>query len=126
MNPAQSITEKRRFTRVPFACDIVISQEPHLWIGTVVDISFNGILVNAKFDTEFDPNATFNTTVTFDNGEQFNVTASLIHHNNHFYGFRYKQVSTEDLHHLRNLIMLNLGSDTACERELLSLFSYHQ
>ncbi len=118
--------EKRHFTRVSFVTQVKISQGDQLWLGHVVDISFKGILVTSRTPFTFNPDQPVMTEISFDNGTSMKIKAEEAHNNGQFYGFRFLEFDVEGMTHLRNIIMLNLGDDAACERELISLFSYHQ
>ena len=118
--------EKRQFTRVPFVTQVHLSQNEQLWLGHVVDISFKGILVNSSTPFTFDEAQPVIVEISFDNGSSMKIKAEQAHSNGQFYGFKFLEMDIDDMTHLRNIIMLNLGDDTACERELISLFSYHQ
>jgi hypothetical protein len=118
--------EKRQFTRVPFVTQVRLSQGEQLWLGHVVDISFKGILVSSSTPFTFDPEQPVTTEISFDNGSSMKIKAEEAHNNGQFYGFKFLEIDVDGMTHLRNLIMLNLGDDAACERELISLFSYHQ
>jgi hypothetical protein len=122
MNPI----EKRQFTRVPFVTEVRLSQDKQLWLGHVVDISFKGILVNSSTELDFDKQKPVLAEISFDNGSSMQINAELAHHHGQFHGFRFLDTDVDGMIHLRNLIMINLGDDAACERELISLFSYHQ
>ena len=126
--------EQRRFSRVPFVQQVTLSQGDINWQGTVVDICFNGILINGKDlpiiganNTDEEALAmTADSVIHFDNGIDINANLELAHQHGDFYGFRFSEIDTDSLMHLRNIISLNLGDDNACRRELMNLFSYHQ
>jgi len=118
--------EKRQFTRVSFVTQVKLSQGEQLWLGHVVDISFKGILVNSRTPLIFDKAEPIIAEVFFENGSSMKVKAEEAHNNGRFYGFHFLELDVDGMTHLRNIIMLNLGDESACERELISLFSYHQ
>jgi hypothetical protein len=118
--------EKRQFTRVSFVTQVKLSQGEQLWLGHVVDISFKGILVNSRAPLTFDKNEAVNAEIFFENGLSMKVKAKEAHHNGPLYGFNFLELDVDGMTHLRNIIMHNLGDESACERELISLFSYHQ
>ncbi|MGH1485714.1 MAG: PilZ domain-containing protein [Cellvibrionaceae bacterium] len=118
--------EKRQFTRVPFVTQVRLSQDEQLWLGHVIDISFKGILVSSSTPFTFNEEQPVVTEISFDNGSSMKIKAQQAHNNGQFYGFKFLEVDVDGMTHLRNIIMLNLGDDAACERELISLFSYHQ
>lgn len=121
-----AIEEKRQFTRVPFVTQVKLSQSEQLWLGHVVDISFRGILVSSTNTPGFNPDQPVLADISFDNGSTMRVRAQQAHHHGTFYGFEFLEVDMDSMTHLRNIIMLNLADENACERELITLFSYHQ
>ena len=126
MQPHQQLEEKRQFTRVPFVTQVKLSQNQQLWLGHVVDISLKGILINSATPFTFDEKQAVIAEISFDNEISMRVKVKQAHSNRQFYGFKFLEMDVDGMTHLRNIIMLNLGDDAACERELMALFSYHQ
>jgi hypothetical protein len=126
MTTVEETNEKRRFTRVPFVNHIALSQGNQSWIGNVVDVSFNGVLIHLDVDSTIDPQTTVAAIVHFENNANIHADLTLAHNHEHFYGFSFNEIDSDSLTHLRNIISHNLGDTKACERELISLFSYHQ
>ena len=119
--------EQRRFTRVAFVNHVTLNKGEQQWDGTVIDISFNGILVSSDASinvTDSDP--IIGATIHFENGDRINARLALAHHNGKFYGFKFHEIDSDSLTHLRGIIEYNLGDGHTCERELLTLFRYHQ
>lgn len=121
-----STEEKRQFTRVSFVTQVKLSQGDQLWLGHVVDISFKGVLVNSRTSLSFDNSQAVTAEIFFENGNSMKIKAKEAHNNGQFYGFNFLELDVDGMTHLRNIIMHNLGDESACERELMSLFSYHQ
>jgi hypothetical protein len=126
MNTPQSLSDKRRFTRVPFVSHIALSHDGFDWEGEVVDISFNGILINFDPPTPLDTDMIVSSTLHFENDTNIQAKLQLSHHHDDFYGFCFNEIDIDSIAHLRNVITHNLGDSGACERELMTLFSYHQ
>ncbi len=125
-NPVDKNQDQRRFTRVPFVSHMTLRQGQHTWQGNVVDISFNGALVEATDLPINEQSPPLNATLTFEDNSSIELTLRLAHHHQTFYGFCFSEIDSDSLTRLRNIISLNLGDAKACERELASLFSYHQ
>lgn len=116
--------EQRRFTRVPFVSGITLSYEDKILDGTVVDISLNGLLINCK---DFNETADeISASIHFENHSTISAHLKVVHQSSSLYGFRFEDIDSESVAHLRRLLALNLGDESACERELLALFNYHQ
>lgn len=126
MHLTDTSNDKRRFTRVPFVTHISLSHNEQLLKGSVVDISFNGALLHFDTDLTIDKQTIFSSTIYFENDSNIHADLKLVHRNNQFYGFCFSEIDSDSLTYLRNIISLNLGDANACERELMSLFSYHQ
>jgi hypothetical protein len=114
--------DKRRFTRVAFISHITLSHNQQHWQGDVIDISFNGILINFELTPELDKNILFNAVIHFENGVTICADIQLAHHHDKHYGFCFTQIDSDSLTHLLNIISHNLGNVQACERELMCLF----
>lgn len=126
MQPHHHTEEKRQFTRVPFVTQVKLAQNQQLWLGHVADISLKGILINSATAFTFDEQQPVIAEISFDNEVSMRIKVKQAHSNGQFYGFEFLEMDIDGMTHLRNIIMLNLGDDAACERELLALFSYHQ
>jgi hypothetical protein len=126
MNTPQSLSDKRRFTRVPFVSHIALSHNGVDWEGQVVDISLNGILINFDPPTPLDIDMIVSSILHFENDANIQAKLQLSHHHDNFYGFCFNEIDVDSIAHLRNVITHNLGDSAACERELMALFSYHQ
>jgi hypothetical protein len=126
MNNLKNPSEKRRFTRVPFVSHIALTQGDEHWEGDVVDISFNGILINFSHVLVLNKDNILLSTIHFENDTSIHANLKLAHQNGHLYGFCFSEIDLDSITHLRNIISHNLGDSHACERELMSLFSYHQ
>lgn len=141
MSNTESITDQRRFSRVPFVHQITLSpqesasqhqplqpneQPSEDWQGTVVDISFKGILISGKNPPVSEDSGPLPSVIHFENGIDISADLELAHQHDEFYGFHFSTIDSDSLMHLRKLVSLNLGDDAACQRELMTLFSYHQ
>lgn len=124
MNQHQPPEEKRRFTRVAFISHITLSHEQQLWQGNVIDISFNGMLIDFEQHPALDSSILFNAVIHFENGANICADIQLAHHHDNHYGFCFTQMDSDSLTHLLNIISHNLGNKSACERELMCLFNH--
>ena len=127
--PTLQDNEQRRFTRVTFVSHITLQQGDRQWNGTVVDISFNGVLVSCDADivlAESDAANIVDAIIHFENDDCITAKLELAHHHGKLYGFSVHEIDSNSLAHLRNIIEQNLVDPSTCERELLTLFRYHQ
>lgn len=123
-NNAQHSHEKRQFTRVAFVNRISLVQQPLQWQGNVVDISFNGVLINCNLH-DINLQQSITGHIVFETREQISVTLQHIHHYNNLWGFQFDRIEQKSLECLNRLMAEHLSTD-ACQRELKALFSYHQ
>ncbi|EGG95347.1 hypothetical protein IMCC1989_770 [gamma proteobacterium IMCC1989] len=129
-NSATQDSEQRRFTRVSFVNHIVLKKGDTQWNGTVVDISFNGVLISCDSDIALTKAAgsadIVDAIIHFENDDYIMAKLELAHHHGKLYGFSLHEIDSDSLAHLRNIIEHNLIDSSVCERELLTLFRYHQ
>ena len=122
--------EQRRFTRVTFVNHIVLKKGDTQWNGTVVDISFNGVLISCDSEITLthpaDSSDILDAIIHFENDDYITVKLEMAHHHGKLYGFSLYEIDSDSLAHLRNIIEHNLIDSSVCERELLTLFRYHQ
>lgn len=120
--PATSITEKRRFTRIPFVNHIALVHNDETHSGEVVDISFNGILLNFKHTLNCEDGTLFDSYIHFEDGTKIHADIQLAHQHEQYYGFCFHRIDSHSLVNLFNIISHHFGNKTDCERELISLF----
>lgn len=114
--------EKRRFSRVPFEADVVLTQGETQWQAQLLDISLNGILIKrpenwtATLDEQFALELIFADGSSLITGE-----VSVAHTEEKHIGFRMVNIDIESVTHLRRLIELNLGEPELMDRELSAL-----
>ena len=124
MDKSKPPCDKRRFTRVAFISHITLSHNKQHWQGNVVDISFNGILIDFDLSPTLDKSILFNAVIHFENGASICSDIQLAHNHDNHYGFCFTKIDSDSLTHLLNIISLNLGNKSACERELMCLFDH--
>lgn len=119
-----SSEDKRQFTRVSFVTQVKLNQGQQLWLGHVIDISLKGILITSRSPLVFDKAQTITAEISFDNESSMRIKVEEVHHHDEFYGFRFVDYDLEAISHLKKIIMFNSGSESVCERELMTLFNY--
>jgi len=114
--------EKRRFSRISFDADVLISKDGQEWRTALLDISLNGLLVNSPADWRGLQGEQFHAEVIFpDSGSLIHVEVSVAHNNDGRSGLQVNNIDVESVAHLRRLIELNLGDEELLNRELTSL-----
>ncbi len=114
--------EKRRFSRISFDADVLISQDNQEWRTSLLDISLNGLLVKPPSSWEGHQGERFHAEVIFPNsGSLIHADVSVAHNGDGRIGFQVNNIDVESVGHLRRLIELNLGDEDLLNRELEAL-----
>ena len=114
--------EKRRFSRINFDADVLISKDKQEWRTSLLDISLNGLLMNSPPNWEGLPGEHFHAEVIFPNsGSLIHVAVSVAHNDDGRTGLQVNSIDVESVGHLRRLIELNLGDEELLNRELVAL-----
>ena len=115
-------TEKRRFSRVPFDADVLLSQNDEHWRTKLLDISLNGILVETPNGWNAELGERFSLELIFtDSGSLITGEVSIAHMEDQHVGCKMVNIDVESVAHLRRLIELNLGDPDLMDRELAAL-----
>ncbi len=110
------MTDKRRFTRVPFDADVFIDINGARYQTELLDVSLKGLLVIACDGlVAGDP-----CIATLQLGEELDITMDcvIMHVTGDRAGLRIDRLDMESLSHLRRLLELNLGDPGLMDREL--------
>lgn len=115
--------ERRRFTRISFDAETELNHEGHEWKVSLIDISFNGILVKAEQPLELNIGDEVDATIhLLGNDVAIRTPATLAHKRETEYGFLIENLDLDALTLLRRLVELNLGDEGLLERELEHFF----
>ena len=116
-------TERRRFTRINFDAATEVKHGDDSWKATLVDISFNGMLLTTETAIDLETGASVDLTVhLLGDDVTINTPAVLAHKDNDQYGFSIENLDLDSLTQIRRLVELNLGDEALLERELDHLF----
>ncbi|MGH1432012.1 MAG: PilZ domain-containing protein [Neptuniibacter sp.] len=116
-------TERRRFTRINFDAATEVKHGDDSWQATLVDISFNGMLLTTETAIDLEIGASVDLTVhLLGDDVTINTPAVLAHKDNDQYGFSIENLDLDSLTQIRRLVELNLGDEALLERELDHLF----
>ncbi|WP_286240236.1 PilZ domain-containing protein [Neptuniibacter halophilus] len=116
-------TERRRFTRISFDATTELSRGSKTWEVTLVDISFNGILVRSEHPLPLSDGDEVEAAIhLLGDDVVIRTPATLTHQRENDYGFLIENLDLDSLTLLRRLVELNLGDETLLERELDNLF----
>lgn len=116
------MSEKRRFSRVPF------DAETHLLVGgrkipcRLLDISVKGALVELPEKTLISIGTPAKLHLNLNNDDAvIRMDVAVAHVTNNKAGFYCQQIDSDSMTHLRRLIELNLGDPELFNRELRQL-----
>ncbi|MFY0676500.1 MAG: PilZ domain-containing protein [Neptuniibacter sp.] len=116
-------TERRRFTRINFDAATEVKQGDDSWQATLIDISFNGMLLTTETAIDLETGAAVDLTVhLLGDDVTINTPAVLAHKEDDQYGFSIENLDLDSLTQIRRLVELNLGDEALLERELDHLF----
>ncbi len=116
------LNEKRRFSRIPFDANVLLSQNGKEWRSKMLDISLKGILIEMPDNWDAVIGERFHLDVIFaDSGSLISCNIAVAHNNKAHIGFEINQIDIESVSHLRRLVELNLGNPELLDRELTTL-----
>jgi len=117
--------EKRRFTRIPFDANVLLSQDgknSKEWRSRLLDISLKGILIETPKNWDGVVGEHFRLEIIFaDSGSLISGNVIVAHSEDTHVGFEMMQIDAESVGHLRRLVELNLGNPELLDRELAAL-----
>lgn len=118
----EPLNEKRRFSRIPFDANVLISQDGKEWRSKLLDISLKGVLIETPRNWDAVNGEHFHLEVIFaDSGSLISGDISVAHIGQSHIGFEITQIDIESVGHLRRLVELNLGDPELLDRELATL-----
>lgn len=113
--------ERRKFSRVPFEAQAVITQDGQSFIASLIDISLNGLL--AKTPAQYTLRSDMPCTVTIKLSQTviINMQVALVHCSQSALGLHCTSIDMDSITHLRRLIESNVEDPHASERVLSEL-----
>lgn len=122
MTDSAASNEKRRYSRVHFDADVLLTRDGQEWRTKLADISLNGLLTKTPDNWDVVPGERFHLEVIFiDSGALINGDVSIAHIDEDYTGFQMIGIDVDSVAHLRRLIELNIGDPDLLNRELSSL-----
>lgn len=111
--------EKRRFSRIAFDANVLLSKEGREWRTAMLDISLNGMLVEMPSEWEAVVGEPLTAEVLFaDAGPVVTAEVTVAHQEGNRIGLQVRNIDVDSVAHLRRLVELNLGDETLLNREL--------
>ena len=114
--------DKRRFSRITFDAEVLLSKKDTEWRTTMLDISLNGLLLNTPDNWDLAEGEHCHFEIIFaDSSHLIHGEAALAHHEANHIGFQIVSIDVDSVGHLRRLVELNLGDEELLNRELALL-----
>lgn len=115
-------TDKRRFSRIPFDANVLISHNGKEWRSKLLDISLKGLMIETPKELDAVMGEHFHLEVIFTNsGSLISGNISVAHIGESHIGCEIRQIDIESASHLRRLVELNISDQNLLERELTEL-----
>ncbi|MGM0632121.1 MAG: PilZ domain-containing protein [Pseudomonadota bacterium] len=111
----------RRYTRVFFDAETVLTQGDEAWVVQLRDLSFQGMLVRLLPGQSPDPDQPIEATIHLGGDIQISMTCRVANHHDNALGLKCCHIDLDSLTHLRRLVELNLGDIRMLEREFSAL-----
>ena len=117
--------ERRHFTRIPIDCAAVLHCKDGTLHTSLLDVSLKGALLKRPADYHDSENSTCELELHLGETTIF-MYGGIAHSDPQHIGFRCDHIDLESISHLKRLVELNLGDETALERELHELVATSQ
>lgn len=116
-------SDKRRFSRVPFAATTLMVSGGRSVAAELLNISLNGVLLRFATMPELDPETPYEIRFRLADGQTELVFKALpVHRQAPSVGFRFIEMDLDTVAHLRRLMELNLGDGDAVTQEMMQLY----
>ncbi len=119
MNNTETLSNRRRFTRIPFEAAVTLSNPKGKWNGKLLDISLKGILISRPQNWYIKEGENFLLDIHPSN-QAFSIRmeAEVSHSHEETVGFQCLHIDIDSVSHLKRLVELNLGNEELLYREL--------
>lgn len=113
--------DRRSFKRIFFDAETVLVQNEQTWVVQLLDISFEGILVQLLPEQSLDHKQAVQANIHLGGDIQIRMTLSIVHQEGLQLGLHCENIDLDSLTHLRRLVEVNLGDSALLEREFARL-----
>ncbi len=112
-----TISEKRRFSRIAFDAPVVIHRGQQSWQSELMDISLKGVLVKLPSELHGVIGEIFKLEIELQ-GTSIEMETSLVHIESDSVGFLCESIDLDSIQRLKRLIELNLADEQQLQREI--------
>ena len=116
-----TMTDRRRFHRIPFDATTELSQGQNTWQVELLDISLKGLLIQQPANWSGSAQQPFRACLYLNAEVQIRMDVELVRSHNQQLGFSCLTIDVESISHLRRLMEFNLGDERLLQRELAAL-----
>jgi pSer/pThr/pTyr-binding forkhead associated (FHA) protein len=113
--------DQRRFTRIPFDADAILSDDGREWSCELIDLSLKGALIRQPEGWTGSAGEHYRLSLILDAETRIQMDTSVAHQENGNVGLACRDIDLDSITHLRRLVELNLGDANLLERELMAL-----
>ena len=113
--------ERRRFHRILFNAEAVLTCQAQNFPCNVIDLSLHGGLIQLNHPAESFAGSPCRLTLNLSEHTSIEMQATICHVNNDRLGLQCRNIDIDSISNLRRLIELNLGNSDLLERDFASL-----
>jgi len=114
--------EQRRFSRLQFDANIILSNGRQNWTSKLIDISLKGALIEQPTGWDGQLSEAYQLQIRLNGGETvITMHTTVAHKANQNIGLQCTHIDVDSISQLRRLIELNLGDDALLQRELSAM-----
>jgi hypothetical protein len=124
MGNAVVADEKRRFHRILYNADAILTVASNHLACKVVDLSLKGCLVEFDQPWSGDLDLMYSLTIQLSAVDSITMQLAITHVDGNRIGLKCEAIDIDSISNLRRLVELNLGDSGLLERELSALSDY--
>ncbi len=122
--PSDLVDEKRRFQRIIYKAEGVLSGDGVDLPCRVVDLSLKGCLLEFSGPWQGEPSACYRLTLKLSDAVSIEMKLRCIRQEKLLAGFECEHIDIDSMTNLRRLVELNLGDSEVLNRELIALSDF--
>ncbi|ACV27527.1 PilZ domain-containing protein [Kangiella koreensis] len=108
--------ERRNFSRIEYNAKVLIEQGEHKSVGSVIELSLNGVLIDAK--SKLDQSQPVDVQIIIDEfSPAIHLKAEIVHHQDQQYGLRTLEIDIDSMLQLRTIIGMHNDDPDEIHRE---------
>lgn len=113
--------EKRQFQRFNFDSRARLNATDASWDTRILDISLRGALLARPPGWDYEPGTAQAIQVDLESGDKIEMDVTVSHVDQNRIGCRCDRIDLDSFAHLKQVVLANIGSEDALNRELAAL-----